>query len=150
MKVREFIENYNRSTKKDSFIKRHIIKEYLPYETKVALCESIINAANYKKVNDKRIYWVNSVLVYEFYFITLIKQYTDIEFENDLEGFNLIHAAGLSGEIIDSIADAKSFETVLNMVADDAERNNSLVPFLDTKIDTLMKIMESIKELEDK
>ena len=142
IKVSEFINGWKAATDKTEYAKKHVMATYIPYETKLAQIENIINAALYKEVNGRKIFWMNTPLHYNFYVQSILKLYTDIDItdggdpEESLRGFNMIEEAGAMPSIAVAIGpDVDNFKTLLQMATDDALTNNSLTNWLDGKTD---------------
>lgn len=151
MKTEKFIEGYKKATNKESYIKKHIVNDYIPYAQKVAETNKIVAISMYKEVNGKNIFWINTPLQYELMVIAVIKLYTDIELgENEeiLNSFDALEKEGLSGEIFKAIgSDYSSFNTVLKMAVNDAGDNNNIMNYLDTKIDATKFTIDSLTEI---
>lgn len=161
MKILEFVEGYNESKQKKAFIDKHITKHYLPYEDKIVQAKNIIDHSSYQEINGETIFKSNAPMRYMLYIISIIELYTDLEWDlnekgepNKLSGFNLLEEHNLTEIILNSIGvDIKRFETILNMVLDDAfDENRSLIPFLETKIKSMglwLNILENALEKLD-
>ena len=152
MKINEFIEGYKKARNKVDFCKNHVITTYLTYERKKALCENIINSSMYKEVNGKKMFYVDSVIKYELYNLTLIREYTDLELSNDgaemLADFNLLEEVNVMPEMVKAIGiDAVSFDQVLQMMVDDEFANNSLEAKLDAKFEALELMLRTLGDV---
>ena len=142
MKIEEFIRVYKGKNEKDreALLKKHIVREYVPFEEKVALCEKIRNRSMYKEVNGTSVFSINSPIMYELLVCVVFSNYTDLVIGQDeemLQSFNLIEQYDLYSVLNKLIQDIDRFKTVLYMVRDDAAENNSLVAFLDSKMESL-------------
>lgn len=154
MKVNEFVEGFNKTRDKVKFCKEHIVNTYLPYERKQVLCENIINSSMYREVNGKKMFYVDSVIKYELYVLTIIREYTDIEMSTDgtemLSEFNALEEANATISLVEAIGiDAKSFDQVLQMMVDDAFSNNSLEAKLETKFEALELVLKALGDISE-
>jgi len=141
MKYDEFITKYNVSTDKNKFIKKHIVRTYLPYQDKISEAKEIIKRSCYIEIDGKQVFKQNSPAFFMLFMLRVIANYTDIECENDgLIVFNAFSEIGLLETIISAIPqkEYETFNTVLHMCKDDEMENyRSLAGFFDTKVDAL-------------
>lgn len=130
--VKRFLDKYNGTNvkqTKEAFIEEIMNPHYVPYETKITICEKIIESSYYKKSEDREIrrLHINSPAQYMLYCLFLVKQYTNIEvdFSNSLEEFNLLNENDLLDEIYSRIPEKeiKEFRMILDMVESDVVRN---------------------------
>lgn len=146
MKCVDFINEYNAANDKKKCVTRHITRKYLPYETKIALSEKIIETSMFKMVNDKKIFYPNTPVRYLFFVMAIIQNYTDIEFNDgnndtmasqNLETYNMLQENDAIDNIMSVIGtEGKQFNIVLSMILNDTmDRERNLIPYLDTKIE---------------
>ena len=82
--VKEFCEKYNVTNveqTKQAFVEKIMNPHYVSYETKITICEKIIENSYYKKNEDgetKKLH-INSPAQYMLYCLNLIKHYTNIK-----------------------------------------------------------------------
>ncbi len=151
MTVKEFVEEYNKATNKTALVGKHIKTDYLPYEQKIALAKSIVNATMYQEIDNTKKFVFNTPAMYLMTIRAVIEQYTDLEWtdpENILEEFNLLERYMITEEVINKTnGDYTRFATVLNMVKDDRiDLERSLVSFFDNKIDALGLALDTISK----
>ena len=141
MRCDEFIAKYNASMDKNKFIKKHIVRTYLPYQDKIAESKEIVKRSCYVEIDGKQFFKQNSPIFFMLFMLRVITDYTDIEYENDgLTVFNALSEIGLLETIISAIPqkEYETFNTVLHMCKDDEMENyRSLAGFFDTKVDAL-------------
>ena len=129
--VKDFCKKYNETNLeqiKESLIKKVMSPNYVPYETKIAICEKIIETSYYlKDVNGNKKLHINSPFQYMGYCLWMVKQYTNIEidFNNSLEEFNLLNESELLDIIYSNIPEKelKEFRMILDMVGNDIMQN---------------------------
>lgn len=168
MNISEFVSKYlelkqqpkqkvNQQIKpEETFVNKHIKTRYVPYATKIDMSKSIIKFCMYKEINNKKVFVPNSPQRYCLFVQAIIDLYTDLEWDTTiLDGeelrdisrdFDLLESNGLV-EVLFSIIgeDISKFTTVLNMVLDDeVSTNHSVVSFLETKLETLSIMSNSI------
>lgn len=156
MKIVDFIDTFKGTEYKDKLIQKHITKPYMHWLMKVAEAENIVQKSCYDKDGNFRL---NSPLRYYLYIIMIIKNYTDLEFSDDvMSDFNLLEESGVNDMIVILIDDVKRFDTVLKMTLDDHFENyRSLPSWLEGKktgmielVDQFLNAMESEVEVDGK
>lgn len=159
MTVTEFVEEFNKTQTKDKLIKSHIKTTYIPYEMKIALCDNIIKHSMYKEVNSKQVFVPNMPLQYMFVIRTVIEQYTDLEWsdtKNIMPEFNLLEQYDVvayifsktTGEYTEVGKDYQKLKTILNMMIDDiTDEERSLVPYIDTKLEAMSLMLNSLSDV---
>lgn len=153
MNINLFIKEFNERTDKIQCIKEHIVEKYVPYEKKMAICKNIIESADYTPqidVIDKKYYCPNTPMRFVLFCMSLIDIYTDIELEkyNDsrdvMGGFNQLDSNGVF-EIFFKELDKEYnvMTTILQMMVDDCvNKENNLVSFFSSKIDSLKALYD--------
>lgn len=160
MNYKEFAEAFVAvpDAKKAAFAQKHIVKTYLPYESKISESQKIVELSNYKEINGKKEYIRNSPLSYMLFIIRVLANYTDIEWEDKdtLDVFNCISSSDALDWIINAIPKKEydTFQTVLQMCSDDEYENyRSLAGFFGTKIEALElslgAIADALPEIAD-
>ena len=89
--VDKFIQEFKvqKEDSKLSYVKRHIVTDYINYENKIATCAKIIDASCYQDIGGKHVVSFNSPMKYVLYIFNIITNYTDIEVsENWMDDFN--------------------------------------------------------------
>lgn len=132
--VEEFCKKYNSiniEETKNALIKNVMNSHYVSYETKITVCEKIIDNSYYKKtekegVKIKKLH-INSPAQYMLYCLYLINQYTHItiDFSKSLDEFNLLNECGLLDILCNCIPEKelKEFRMILDMVENDVLQN---------------------------
>lgn len=157
MKVIDFIEEYKKIKNEDSrekFIRKHIIKTYIPYEYKMAASRAIVRDSSYngKTPTGEDKFQLDTPIRYVLFYVEVIISYTDIEVDREdiLNDFNMLDENNILEQIIKYIeTDYRKFETVLSMVSDDFNTNNrTAVSFFENKINELYEFLKILGEQE--
>lgn len=152
MKYDEFVDKYNKASNKNAFLKKHVVKTYLPYEMKISEAKEIINRTCYKEINGKRVYQQDSPAFFMFFMLRIIYNYTDVEIGDGADAlfaFNLLSENELFEPIIMALPSKEydTFNTVLQMVKDDEMENyRSLAGFFETKVEALGLSLNALAE----
>ncbi len=130
--VKDFIKEYKKivnDSRKEQFVKDHIVTEYIPYEMKRTICEKIVDVTShvsYEFNGTKRtIYKRDSASQYMIFTLQLIKSYTDIDIifegDNSLIAFNDLDKENLIDAIIHAIPESEfvKFNTIMDMAKND-------------------------------
>ena len=131
--VDAFLREYSVAAKQkgsamETFIKKHIVTQYVPYLEKDVLCTRIIYATCYAD-KDRRIIKFNTPGRLLLFNMNLINLYTDIEisFENDetTKQYDKLMEVGAIYLLINAIPETEytEFVTLLNMKLDDLRDN---------------------------
>ena len=140
MLVNEFVKLYKDSKVQNTklnpnaveeFIRGKLeIREYLPFVEKRALCEQVLKASCKTK---GAIVEVDSVSRYILFTLSMLTQYTNLEFENtdDLDAidqYDMLCQNGLLNPILGVIAgEYEACNNILNMMMADIDANNNNV-----------------------
>ena len=149
MKIVDFVNTFNGTEHKEKLIQKHITKPYMNWLIKVAEAENIVQKSCYDKDGNFRL---NSPLRYYLYIITIIKNYTDLEFTDGetMSEFNLLEENGVNDMIVSMTDDVARFTKVMQMTLDDHMENyRSLVGYVDSKKEALMTVLDSIQLPEE-
>lgn len=151
MKVKEFVNGFTKATDKEKYVKKHIVRTYVNYEDKVAHAKKIVDdTLHIDGLRDgEKIFSYQTPNRYLLFIITLFRNYTDVEFEdNVLDDFNLIEENNLSAYVAKQIGDDyQRFQTVIDMVYDDMVRNErDIVAYIDRKLETFSQLIENAFE----
>ena len=163
MTVEEFVKQYKFASKgkgsEEEFLQSRIIRDYVPYVQKIAVCKSVVNSCYYKVeardengVATRKSFHIDSPNAYLFFVLSLIKSYTDIEVLNvgdDFAGqYDKLNEKGLILVLIKRIpmAEYEEFKMVYDMVQSDILKNKyQISSWISNKIDVFGKIVgESI------
>ena len=157
MLISEFTKEFQNSKQKDKLIQKHIIKKYIPYTTKFNLAKKIVTTCSYKEVNGKRMFILDSPMRYLLYVRCIIEEYTDLDFdlipETDLfdlsKDIDFLEENHITEDIIKIIGrDADDFSKIINLVlSDEIDNNRSLIPFLETKMQTSSLVFSAIENV---
>lgn len=144
MKIEEFIRVYKGKNEKDreALLKKHIVREYMPFEDKVAEADKIIKSALYKDGK----FEVHSAIVEELFALSVIARYTDIEMDDLLTGYNLLEENGINEFIEAIIHDVRKFRGILDMMIADEKEKHSLVPFLSEQFEAFKLSFDEMKK----
>lgn len=149
MKIDEFIDGFEKARDKDNFVKGVIVKNYLNYENKIAICQSIINQSMYREVNNKKMFVIDSPKRWMFFVFSIVSNYTNIEVPEDgmkrMKLFNQFQKYNVMANISNVLArEYQEFATLLNTMVEDEIRNNDLKAMLETKIEAISMVASRI------
>ena len=163
MEIREFVAKFKncRENEREKFIEKHILKDkYVSYPEKIENCKAIVATSCYKNIkigeNEKTIFKLDSPARYFSYCIAMIRNYTDLVFDNDktVEGFDMLAKLGLIDALFHYMPENEvaTMQTILNMVLDDLmENERSLVSMMEgaseSVVDMLTAFSDATKEL---
>lgn len=129
MNIELFIKQMN-GEHKDGIIEKHIIRQYVPLEEKIAEAKRIVDTACYTSIDNvdgtsERVFKIDTVQKEYLTFLALVKLYTDLDFsENVLKDYNMLAEKKYIKKIVGAMPeDARDFNTVLNMVFSDEVEN---------------------------
>ncbi len=155
MNINEFVKEFNERTDKIQCVKEHIVKKYVPYEEKMAICKNIIDHADYT-VNiegiEKKYYSPNTPMRFLLFSMSIIDRYTDIELDkikNNFDvigGYNKLNIIGVFEILFKELdKEYREIDNILQMMVDDAiTKENNLVGYFDTKIDAFKIVYETL------
>ena len=136
--IQEFKEKKIQNTKlnehavSDYLREKLEVKTYLPFAEKRDLCERVLNACN--TVDDSGLVKVDSVSRYIVFTISIISQYTNIEFSSgdedidSLDEYDMLCESRLLNPILEVIGEEyATCNNMLNMMMADIEANNNTV-----------------------
>lgn len=159
MLISEFVEKYNEAKQKNAFVNKHIVTNYITYETKISLAKNIVEISMYKDINGKKVFVPNTPVRYMLFVQALIDSYTDLEWDTKVNeqgesvldvsaSFNNLEKNGAVETLIAAIGDdVTKFTTVLNMVVDDeTDLNRSIIPFFETKFEAVSMVFDSLSQ----
>lgn len=154
MTLKEFIGYYKIAKDKKTECEKRVQKDkYVPFLSKIAECENIVRVTMEK--DDAFVQ--NTPGRFIFFNMTLIKTYTDIEFdmENGLqltESYDALNECGAVETLINCmpVHELKEFKTILDMCVDDYMVNHrDLTSYIDKKLNGLVELaLENAKEKE--
>ena len=154
MNIETFMSQMN-TEHKESVVQKHIIKNYIPLEIKIATAKKIVEASCYKDVEDsqgnkKKVFWANSVLRHFLTIRALIECYTDLTFSKDpMDDYNMLAEKKYDAMILAAIPvdDAEEFTNIVDMVYDDEYENvNSVQGRVKNFIDGFEEILGAVME----
>lgn len=159
--VEDFVKEFKNKADKTDFAKKHIAREYVPYEEKTAACERVIKITSYDTVgtgeNQRRFFHVNTRARYMFFMLEVLRLYTDLDISfkdgRGLEIFNLIEEANARTYLLAGIPE-REFDLMTNLLAMTAEdvMNNerSIAGYLDSKFTGVSELLSKGLEIADK
>lgn len=135
MNIDELIKELNDKTNEEkiNIIKKHIVRNYVPYAEKISRCMNIIKNTSYDGDGN---FNQNTAFRHALFLLNIVDSYTDIDFEYSIEIFDKLCETNIIFMILAEVSesDMKLFDSVLNMVSDDEYANNrDLVSFLESK-----------------
>lgn len=160
MKVNDFVDEYKKADEKGKkkLVAEHVTRPYVPYLTKVAVAQAIVDQTQY--VRDENAteeegrmprgeYRLNTPIRYLVTLMQMVAEYTDLEqSENTYDDFDALQECGALSNILEAVQnDFTIFENVVQMTADDVHATeNSLVTHL-KEVETAL--LDSAQELAD-
>ena len=147
MKIEEFIEEYKKASNKENYLYKHVERQYIPFEEKVAECEKIIKSALYKKLDDgATVFEVHSAIVDELFTLTVVKAYTDLEMDEMIAAYNLIEENFIF-DALSYVLDIEKYRSILDKMIMDEKEKNSLVPFLAKQFEAFRMSFDEMKKV---
>lgn len=155
MKVDDFIKQYGIASRVkgggERFIEERIVKQYVPFLQKVAICNKIVDvcwhivqSTDNNEFTKKKRFKINSTNAYLLFSLQLIKCYTDIEVMNtgsDFGGqYDALNSSGLFIPLMMAIPESerKEFQMVKDMVESDADKNEYYIgSWLTDRLDSM-------------
>jgi len=133
MNIETFVAQMN-GDHKESVIQKHITRQYVPIEEKIAEAKKIIELSCYKDVvgsdgNTQKMYWVDTPKRYFLTILAFLRMYTDITISDDpVKDYNALASKKYDKMILSNLPDdAEEFNNILDMMCDDEDENvNSL------------------------
>lgn len=149
MKIKDFIDGFEKARDKELFVNNCINKRYLDYELKIAICRSIIKNTMYQEVNGKNMFVIDSPKRWMFFVFSIISNYTEIEMPDNgakrIELFNEIEKHDVMRVLSKVLGkDYKDFSVLLDVMVEDEIKNNDLRAMLETKIEALSMVASKI------
>ena len=127
----ELFMNQMNSEHKEAIIQKHITRQYVPLEEKIARAKKIIEISCYKDIVDaegktQKMFWVDSVTKHFLTVRSMIEMYTDLTFSEDItKDYNMLCEKRYDEKILNAIPadDAKQFIDIVDMTFDDEDEN---------------------------
>ena len=138
--VVDFIKEYKEAEVKKPCIDKHIVVDYVPFETKCAVAHDIVQKTHYAEIDGKNVYHVDSISQKYRTDLWMIELYTDIDMgkgNEKLANYNLLCEKGLLKEFGRALFDgdfAQLESMIWDVCVDDNTRNESVVNWLDSKL----------------
>ena len=155
MTTKEFIGYFKMANDKQTECKKRIIKNYIPFTSKIAECCRVVKATmEHTDENQVVIYKQNTPMRFLIFNMSLLGLYTDLEFsENLIDEYDLLNEYGAIDILITCIPEHefKEFSTLLSMTVDDYMSNErELTAYIDKKIDLLtqLALLQQIEKTE--
>ena len=129
MNIEMFMAQMN-TEHKDAVIQKHITRQYVPLEEKIAEAKNIIETACYKDVVDstgaiRKVFWADSVKQNFLTILAIIRMYTDLTFSDDtLKDYNMLAEKKIDEMILNALSDDVSeFTNIVDLIYDDEYEN---------------------------
>ena len=131
MNIEMFMTQMN-GEHKDAVVQKHIIRQYVPLEEKIAEAKKIVELACYKDVVDangkvQKMYWVDTPKKFFLTFLAYLRMYTDLTVSEteSLKEYNMLVEKKYDRKILAALPaeDAVIFDNILDMVWDDEDEN---------------------------
>lgn len=152
MKVREFVEKYNKNQRID-IAKELEVKQYLGIEQKRRIAGLVLDGCT--SVENGRVH-INSVDKYLLFTIATLSAYTNLEFEEEaIVDYDALCESGVMVKIVDTFrTDYQECQVVLDMMTADLMNRNvtfdeAVVEFLNGLSITLQGAIESVVDKLD-
>lgn len=145
--IKIFAKLYTDSRDKEKMAAKYVSSTYMPYALKMAEARRIVERSSNVDVDGKQMFSISSPMRWVLYVVSVITNYTSLEFSSDvMADFDMLNASGAIETIFAIIGkDLDEFNTVLNMTLDDYLRNNrDVVTFLENKFMALGELINSI------
>lgn len=130
MNIEFFVKQMN-GDHKEGIIEKHITRQYVPLEEKIAQAKKIIEIACYKDMVDaegktQKVYWEDSITQHFLTTRALITMYTDLTFSEDpMKDYNMLAEKKYDTMLLAALPadDAEIFMNIVDMVHDDEYEN---------------------------
>lgn len=160
MKITELVEkiktnkiqntDYNPRALEDFLIENITFKTYLPFTEKRELCANVLEVACSK---NGAVVEVDSVSRYILFTMSMLRHYTDLDFENneDLDAigtYDLLCENGLLNPLLGCIGHEYTVcNNMLNMMTGDITANNNVVAVLNEMATKLLDIVDDFADV---
>lgn len=141
MTIETFVATFKSNNDKTACCKERIVKRYVPFLTKVTECNRVVNATMVEPdAKGNMVYKQKTPMRYLIFSMTLIKQYTDIEFENDniADAYDKLDESGALEYFMNVVIpqrEVKEFNTLLSMVTSDyMENKRALLSYFESAV----------------
>ena len=158
MKIEKFIEGYKKISAeniRDKYVKESLkYKNYLSFNEKMVICDKIVDVTSYQniyedgKIVDRKIK-IDSRARVMFYVLSIIKYYTNLEFEmkDAVTVFDTLNELKLTEKIMCNIPEDERSEihTILDMTVNDFIQNNMTVESVVTdQVERISRIVGTV------
>ena len=142
MDYTKFIAGYKTAKDAEEYTKKHIIKKYIPYATKLSIAKAIAQNCTHITIDDKTIYKKDTPAQYFTTIMQLIAQYTDIEFDGPIvaEVYDSLAEVGALNSLLCVIPESEVTElrALVDMcVSDIYDNERDLTSFFETKVEAI-------------
>ena len=141
MTIETFVATFKSNNDKAACCKERIVKRYVPFLTKVTECNRVVNATMVEPDSKgNMVYKQKTPMRYLIFSMTLIGQYTDIEFENDniADAYDKLDESGALEYFMNVVIpqrEVKEFNTLLSMVTSDyMENKRALLSYFESAV----------------
>ena len=156
MDYTKFVSGYKTAKDKETYVKKHIIKQYLPYRIKLSIAHQIAENSTHIEINGKKVYKKDTPSQYFTTIMQLIAQYTDIEFDVKIldQTYDALMECGALQIILSVIPDSEvsEFRTLVEMYMSDIyENERDLTSFIERKLEAINlstdQMLSSLKDM---
>lgn len=147
MTIKEFVDGYKNATDKAKYMSKHMVTDYIPYETKVAISRGIVANAYSDSIDNHA---TDSTQAYLLFIVAVYNGYFDLQFTKGkiIEEFNELEKEGINDRLSSVVGpDYERLSTVFNMVTDDYVEDHRSVGAV---IANLVKLFNSLSDEIDK
>ena len=149
--VKDFVNKYKLEQNKQDFLEIHVVKNYVPLETKLNDCDRIVKSTYYwtNPVTGKSELKVMSTNTYVMFTMKMIDRYTDIEldFRQVIEEYDMLMAEGLIDALYSLIPERelKEYDMFLKMEESDLMQNEYYIgAYISNKLETLSVLADKV------
>ena len=155
MQIKDFVDGFKATVNKESYCEKHIVNKYVPYLTKIAECNRIIDSTMARiDTNGNISFQQNTPVRFLIFHIQMLKFYTDLEINDKgfIDDFDALNEVGAFNILVSKLPEQeyKEFSTLLSMTADDYYANHRTVTsYIDNMMDNYKDlIMSKLQEGE--
>ena len=143
------VTQYKTSKDKESFVKKHIKRSYVPYTEKLTEAIEIAKQSTHIVIDEKEIYKKNTPMTRFLSMIRIITLYTDIECEQDqvINMYDALSKEGLMVQILSSIPETEigEFMSLVDMcIADTYENEREISTIVENKMEAINIVLSQV------
>ena len=143
------VAQYRTSKDKESFVKKHIKRYYVPYTEKLTEAIESSKRSTHIVVDEKEIYKKNTPMTRFLSMARIIALYTDIECEQDqvINMYDSLSKEGLMVQVLSSIPETEigEFMSLVDMcVSDIYENEREISSILENKMEAISIVLSQV------